>query len=74
MPAIVRDVVDDIGYNRAKFGFDASACGVMNSIHGQSPDIAQGVDQSFEAQHGEAGSDAFDAVGAGDQGMMFGSK
>ncbi len=72
VPAIVRDVVDDIGYNRAKFGFDASTCGVMNSIHGQSPDIAQGVDQSFEAQHGEAGSDAFDAVGAGDQGMMFG--
>ena len=72
VPAIVRDVVDDIGYNRAKFGFDASTCGVMNSIHGQSPDIAQGVDQSFEAQHGEASPDAFDAVGAGDQGMMFG--
>ena len=73
VPAIVRDVVNDIGYNRAKFGFDASTCGVLNSIHEQSPDIAQGVDESYEMQHGTADAqDKFDAVGAGDQGMMFG--
>ncbi len=73
VPSIVREVVDDIGYNRAKFGFDASTCGVMNSIHGQSPDIAQGVDESFEVQHGaDATADPYELVGAGDQGMMFG--
>ena len=72
VPSIVREVVNDIGYNRAKFGFDASTCGVIDSIHGQSPDIAQGVDNSYEAQHGEASGDAYDTVGAGDQGMMFG--
>lgn len=71
VPAIVRDVVDDIGYNRAKFGFDALTCGVMNAIHEQSPDIAMGVDQSYEAQHGAA-EDMLSEIGAGDQGMMFG--
>lgn len=71
VPAIVRDVVDDIGYNRAKFGFDALTCGVMNAIHEQSPDIAMGVDQSYEAQHGAA-EDVLSEIGAGDQGMMFG--
>ena len=71
VPAIVRDVVDDIGYNRAKFGFDATTCGVLNAIHEQSPDIAMGVDRSFEAQHGAA-EDEFSEIGAGDQGMMFG--
>ena len=71
VPAIVREVICEIGYDRAKFGFDGSTCGVMNAIHEQSPDIAQGVDESFEAQHGDA-ADAYETVGAGDQGMMFG--
>ncbi|MDO5335429.1 MAG: methionine adenosyltransferase [Coriobacteriia bacterium] len=68
---IAREVLDDIGYNRAKYGFDSSTCGVLNAIHEQSADIAQGVDESWEAQHGNAQED-FDKVGAGDQGMMFG--
>ncbi len=68
---IARQVLDDIGYNRAKYGFDSSTCGVLNAIHEQSADIAQGVDESWEAQHGSAQED-FDLVGAGDQGMMFG--
>ena len=72
VPAIVRDVVREIGYDRAKFGFDADTCAVMSSIHEQSPDIAQGVDESWEAQRGEAASDPYESVGAGDQGMMFG--
>ncbi|WP_165252175.1 methionine adenosyltransferase [Adlercreutzia sp. ZJ304] len=73
VPAIVRDVVNEIGYNRAKFGFDCSTCAVMNSIHEQSPDIAQGVDESFESQRGSAKeSDAYELIGAGDQGMVFG--
>ena len=68
---IVRKTIQEIGYTRAKFGFDASTCGVINAIHEQSADIAQGVDESYEAQHGES-ADEIDAVGAGDQGMMFG--
>ena len=71
VPAIVREVLEDIGYNRAKYGFDATTCGVFNAIHDQSADIAQGVDQSFEAQKGEA-EDSYSEIGAGDQGMMFG--
>ena len=71
VPAIVREVLEDIGYNRAKYGFDATTCGVLNAIHDQSADIAQGVDQSFEAQKGEA-EDSYSEIGAGDQGMMFG--
>ena len=69
--AIVRDVVRSIGYDRAKYGFDCDTCGVINAIHNQSPDIAQGVDESWEAQHGEA-ADIKDEIGAGDQGMVFG--
>ena len=65
---IVRDTVEEIGYNRAKYGFDASTCSVLTAIHEQSPDIALGVDNSAEVKAGEAE----DQNGAGDQGMMFG--
>ncbi|MBR5259799.1 MAG: methionine adenosyltransferase [Eggerthellaceae bacterium] len=70
---IVREVVTEIGYDRAKYGFDGNTCGVLNAIHEQSPDIAQGVDESWEVQHGaDATVDPYENVGAGDQGMMFG--
>src|SRR6187551_1580747 len=67
---IVRNTIRDIGYTRAKYGFDAETCGVMVALDEQSSDIAQGVEASFEAQHGE--TDPIDRIGAGDQGMMFG--
>jgi S-adenosylmethionine synthetase len=67
---IVRATISQIGYTRAKYGFDAETCGVMVAIDGQSPDIAQGVDESYETQRGD--TDPIDRIGAGDQGMMFG--
>jgi S-adenosylmethionine synthetase len=70
IPRLVRERIREIGYTRAKFGFDAETCGVIVAIDEQSPDIAQGVDHSYEEQHGD--SDPLDREGAGDQGMMFG--
>ena len=68
--SIVRETVRGIGYDRAKYGFDCDSCAVISSIHAQSPDIAMGVDRSFEAKNG-TDSDGLD-TGAGDQGLMFG--
>ena len=70
IPHVVRETVREIGYDRAKYGFDCDSCAVLNSIHEQSPDIALGVDKSLEAKGGES-EDEFD-TGAGDQGLMFG--
>ncbi len=70
IPTIVRNVIRDIGYTKSAVGFDAETCGVNVSIDEQSPDIAMGVDESFEAKGGN--HEAFEMTGAGDQGMMFG--
>ncbi|MBO4896906.1 MAG: methionine adenosyltransferase [Clostridia bacterium] len=67
IPSVVRNTISEIGYNNSAYGFDADTCSVLNSIHGQSPDIAMGVDLSYESKAGEA-----NGGGAGDQGMMFG--
>jgi len=72
IPKLVRSKIVEIGYDRAKYGFDADTCGVIVAIDEQSPDIAQGVDQSYEMQHDPGDEDPLDAIGAGDQGMMFG--
>ncbi len=72
IPEIVRSTVRDVGYTRAKYGFDAETCGVIVSIKGQSPDIAQGVNRALEVRSGEAWDKAIEAIGAGDQGMMIG--
>jgi S-adenosylmethionine synthetase len=71
IPAIARGVVNDIGYNRAKYGFDAETCAVLTAIDEQSGDIAMGVDDALEHKEGEM-TDEDEAIGAGDQGMMFG--
>ena len=70
IPKIIRNTVREIGYTRAKYGFDAATCGILVSLDEQSPDIAQGVNQALESREGKM--DEADAVGAGDQGMMFG--
>ena len=70
--SLVRDVVWDIGYTRAKFGFDGETCGVLVSIKEQSADIALGVDKALEAKTGEMAEEEIEAIGAGDQGMMVG--
>jgi S-adenosylmethionine synthetase len=72
IPSLVRSRIREIGYDRAKYGFDAETCGVIVAIDEQSPDIAQGVDVSYEVQHDPGDDDPLDRIGAGDQGMMFG--
>ncbi len=70
IPKIIRNTVQDIGYTRAKYGFDYATCGILVSLDEQSPDIAQGVNTALEAREGEMSVE--EATGAGDQGMMFG--
>ena len=69
---IVRDTVREIGYTRGKFGFDADTCGVITAIDEQSSDIAMGVDKALEAKENKMSEEEIEAIGAGDQGMMFG--
>jgi S-adenosylmethionine synthetase len=72
IPRLVRTTIRDIGYDRAKYGFDADTCGVIVALDEQSQDIAQGVDRSYEVQREPGDDDPLDREGAGDQGMMFG--
>lgn len=72
IPTIVRQTVDEIGYNDAKTGFDCHTCAVMVALDKQSPDIAMGVDKALEARESGMTEEQLDAIGAGDQGMMFG--
>src|SRR5919206_1779327 len=71
IPSVVRKTVTDVGYTDAKFGLDGETCGVVTAIQEQSADIAIGVDHALEQREGRS-SDSLDALGAGDQGMMFG--
>ena len=72
IPRIARETLRRIGYNRAKYGFDAETCSVITAIDEQSPDIAQGVNTAYEARTDPNDEDELDRIGAGDQGMMFG--
>lgn len=72
IPKVVRETIREIGYTRAKFGFDADTCAVLTAIDEQSPDIAQGVNQALEAREGQMSEAEIEAIGAGDQGLMFG--
>lgn len=72
IPKLVRETIREIGYDRAKYGFDCDTCAVLTSIDEQSADIAMGVDKALEAKKGEMTNAEIEAIGAGDQGMMFG--
>ena len=72
IPKLVRSTINDIGYNRESYGYDGNTVGVLVSLDEQSPDIAQGVDDSEEVRSGSSGEDLLNKQGAGDQGMMFG--